>query len=597
MNKSFRYISWTSFLCLLILTNINFSLAQNYPPPPPMPKSNTSSIPGANVRGRVVYEDSGLPVRYAFFTLVKVDDQSRYYSAKFSKTDENGEFFLEDVEAGNYYPYLKNDGILNPDAYNTLNRFDPDSKKAEDVFQKISINGVGEFQIFVRAKRGSSFSGKVRYFDGEAAVGVKVEALRKISDKFLAYPVGNVTTDDRGYYRFAGLPEGSYTVRVIEPISHKIENIRYYGREYDDGKNLLKTYYPQAETAKEASGFEIFPGQEQASINVTLPERRLFNVSGKVVLKPTGEPLKNFRISFYPLFNIDEGLTYGSSGGIGSGSGTGSSSADPQIPSEWSLHNLPKGKYRMTASQVALYGEQAKNQTKYPDVSKEIEIKDSNVDNVIFEIPVGASIKGTIVSEDGKPLPNYVRILARNTETDDRAYSDIDYSNNDSKKTVTQKKFEINKLTSGKTKLVFNGRDLYIRSISVGDKVITDETLEIEEGETVENVRIVLAGDLGTFKGKIRNYDSTQTLGVILIDGSLTSADSRSVTYYSAVKKDGTYETNAKPGEYRVIIFKQNNSVKTREGADKLLNDLLKNAPTITIRANETQTLDLDMPL
>jgi len=599
MNKTFRIIFPLLLLTFLIIVEFTTVLAQNAPPlPKAIPRVvgidfKTPKIPGAKVRGRLVYEDSGLPFRYAVFGLVKTDQKTSTYGTTFVRTDENGDFLLEDVKQGEYYPYVKNDGVLNPDAYHQLNRFDKDSVKPEEIFQKIKVAGMGEFQIFVRAKRGGSVSGVVKYFDGESAVGVKVEALRMVGDKFLSYPVGNVKTDDRGYYRFPALPEGTYTVRVIEPISHSNEQIRYYSSEDNHGMELLKTYYPQGQTATEANSFELFLGQEQTSINITLSERSLFDVSGRVVLKSTGQPLKNFKIRFYPLIEKgDEGLTSGNAG-VRSGSDvkTGMSLNDADIPSEWKFRSLPKGKYRITASQIRSYGKNAKNKPKYPDVSKDVEIIDGDIDNLILEIPVSSIIRGVVVSENGKPLPNYLRIYGANLDNNNFAFAEFEEPGKP-EKNVTRKFFAIAKLTAGKIKLRMSGRQFYIHSVSVGGRTVENETVEIGEGETLENVQIVIGSEMGTLRGKVKNFDSEKRVGILLIDPKQGFEPS----FFGDVKKNGTYEIKAKPGEYKVVIWSNQRQPQTREEAIKMKKEMMEKAPTVTIKLNEVSDLDIDMP-
>lgn len=605
MPKTFRFLSNFFVLSFLILTSFVLIKAQVPLPPRPTIRGDVNlnsfspdrnKVPGATVRGRVVYEDSGLPVRYAPITLVKADGNS-YYSSTYVKTDENGEFVLEDVQAGEYFPYIKNDGVLNPDSYAKLNQFDKDSVKPADIFPKISVNGLGEFQTFIRAKRGGSITGVVRYFDNEVAVGVKVEVLRKLGDKFLAYSVGNATTDDRGFYRFAGLPEGVYTVRVIEPVSHENKPSYYYSGYDSSGKNLLKTYFPNAETAKDARSFELFLGQEQSSIDITLPERRLFDVSGKIILKKTGEPLKNFNVRFYPITETpDEGLSYGNGGGVGMGDGSGYSGNDDDIPSEWTLQNIPKGKYRIVASQAYIYGEKAKDQPKYPDVSKEIEITDSNIENLIIEVPLGSSIKGTVVAENGEALPDYIRVIATNLETKETQISNYDYSKPNPEKPVKQKTFIIEKIIAGKIKLNYSGRDFYVRSISVGNKIIGEEGFELQDGENIENVRIVLASDMGTLKGKINNSPNNLRAGILLLKKDVDLETPNSDSFFGNAKPDGTYEVKAKPGEYSVIIFTERNVINSREAYLEFIRNALENAPTVLIKAKEISNLDLNLP-
>ena len=120
-----------------------------------------TKITGATVRGRVVYEDTGRPVRYALVTLVGEKSESySNYSLKYVKTDENGEFVIKNVKAGTYIPYIKSEGILNQDSYNFSYRRPPNEKTPADLFEKITVSGLAEFQITSRQNAAAQSAGE-----------------------------------------------------------------------------------------------------------------------------------------------------------------------------------------------------------------------------------------------------------------------------------------------------------------------------------------------------------------------------------------------------------------------------------------------------
>ncbi len=557
---------------------------------------NNVQVTGATVRGTVVYEDTGRPVRYVSVTLVNTDDARSAYSQQYAKTDENGMFILKNVKAGTYYLYAKNKGILNPDVYES---FDPDTKKKfrASLFQQVPVNGNGDFDYQFRVKRGGSISGIVRYADGEVAPNVKVEALRKIGDKFSAYSIrsladaGESTTDDRGYYRFAGLPEGQYIVRAIEPASHKIEQEDYLGSSLSgDGKEYLQTYFPNGSTSKSATGIDVFFAQEQTSINITIPKRELYTVSGRVVLKKTGEALKNFEINFYKMDTTDEGLEYGN---VARTSAAGFGFSDKEIPSEWSLRSLPKGKYRIVARQVKLYRSNNNEQPKYPDVEKEIEITDSNIENLLLEVQTGGSIKGVILDRDGKNLPQRMYLRANGESVE------IDYSQYKENDPASQKQlsFEAHKLLAGEIRFRIFSDGYYLSQVFIGNRESENLTLDLKEGENPEDVRLIIASDLGTVKGRVANMENATEVGVYLIKKEAGTRENPRISFGSLAKANGTYEIKAAPGDYYIIVNDQSNRRReTPEEFYEKLRNLLMNASTVTIKPFETTDINLDMP-
>lgn len=600
----FKKIKFVQF-ALIILTIGLFEFSSNAQielddfDPVLSPKKDDKKLPGATVRGRVFYDDTNRPVRYLDISLVQADEEDLNYPEKYIRTDEKGEFTLTDVQAGSYYLYVKSQGFLNPDVYESLE--DTDKKQIfESLFQPVSVNDTGTFNFQFRVKRGGAISGVVRYADGEVATDVKVEILRKKGEKFSAYPIGGVAglsdvkTDDRGYYRFAGLPEGSYTVRVIEPISHKLEQKSDYNLDYGD-KEYLKTYYPNAEKAKDADELIVSFGQEQTSIDITIPKRELFDISGRVVLKKTGENLKNFEISFYKIGETDEGLDYGRSLMLGA---FDSNFTTSEISSEWTLRSLPKGKYEITARQKSFYGDKDKNQPIYADISKEIEIVDGDIENVLLEVTTGSSIKGFISEQSGKKLPASMSIYAWDESAKNMEQAEIDYSLFDENNPASQKRlpFEINKLTAGKMIISDFGEDYYINKILVGGKEVDDFTINLQEGENLEGVQIVVATNMGTLKGKVTNAEKVRQVAVYLVKKEFRAEPE--IAYGEVVENDGSYQFKAAPGEYYVIVRDQSNddAEESDEEHQRKLRELLNNASTVTIRENETTTLNLNLP-
>jgi peroxiredoxin len=154
-------------------------------------------------------------------------------------TNERGEFEIKNVVEGRYFVSVSTPGVLTP--FSSLSNLDKigagqDSSVMADIakdFQEVVVNGINDADVIVVVKRGAAITGRIMYADGEAAIGVRVEVLRKkngqynavvpnISEIFGAMfgAAGGLKTDDRGVFRIAGLPAGEYIVRVVENVSH-----------------------------------------------------------------------------------------------------------------------------------------------------------------------------------------------------------------------------------------------------------------------------------------------------------------------------------------------------------------------------------------
>lgn len=560
-----------------------------------------SVVTGATVRGRVVYEDTSRPVRYAMVTLVTGKDNNARYSAKYVKTDENGEFVIKNVKPGTYMPYVKSEGILNQDSFNFSYRRPESEEKTPEVFEKFEVAGLGEIQIFVRAKRGGSISGRIFYADGEVAVGVKVEVLRKIGETYSntssvyggEYAIGTAETDDRGFYRLAGLPEGKYLVRVIEPISHT--QVGQYGYAYRtmQQSRLLKTYYPEGENSKKARELDVFLGQEQSGIDVTLPVRQLFNVSGKVISKQTGQPLSNFTVSFFKIEERDQLIA--SFDNL-------NTSVNSNKAGDWNLKSLPKGKYRVSIRQNTVYrrpeDKKDEEEISYSQIVKDIEITDKDLVNVNFEVPPESGISGTIIVEGGKDVPPDVMIFAFSEDNRQTFNSGFDYNarRQNNSQPIKERAFRIGKMTEGKYRLMIPNRNYYVKSATLGNKDLLDSDFELKEGEELKGVQIVISTDMGTVKGKVEGYDGKEQAMVVLAkrDASIERANLNS--YSTQIKPNGDFEVKAAPGEYGIFVFTRKNMPKTEAEAKEWIQNLIRNAQTISVTANQTVTVSLNMP-
>ncbi len=565
-------------------------------------EDDDGKLTGATIRGKVVYEDTGRPLRFAAIGFVKSGEENNTYLTKFVKTDENGDFVIRNVKAGTFLPIIKSDGILNPTSY--ASQFRQADKKAEieNLFEKTEVAGLGEFQVLIRAKRGGSITGKVIYPDGEVAVGVKVEALIKNNNRFQTtsygdFSVGTATTDDRGFYRFAGLPEGKYIVRVTEPVSHKETKAPLWETtrgSYGEESQMLTTYYPDSEKADKATQLDVGIGQEQSDINFNLPERKLFRIAGKIIGKSNQQPLKDFQITLFKINNLDEKVANRFTPTNVTTDSTGN----------WALRSLPKGKYSISIQKGYVYKTAKETPTEkeitYSNMSKTIEITDKDISDLVFELPSESIISGTILTDDGKVLPAYVGIFAlsedgKNGGNSENAYREKGQTDEQNKQT----QFKIGKLNAGKYKLKLAGnRDYYVKSVKLNGSDVTNSFIELKEGEELKNIQIVLSNQTGTLKGKVDGYDSKERAFVVLIspNAKYGDADTNIESRGAAVMPNGDFEIKIKEGEYAVLLITENSRPKTEEEAKEWFNNLIKNATKVQIKLGETANITLKTP-
>lgn len=599
---------------ILIFFAFSMAVAQDSPPPPP-PKVamaggamvNQDDDTGSIVRGRVFYRDSGFPVRRGWIGFRKIKELveppksnnsgggqglgSPYsYSAdKYVLTNDQGEFEMKGVKSGIYQPYLKVQGVLNPEVFDREN----------PQFQQIAVDGVSEVQTSIGVLRGAAISGRILYSDGSPVIGAKVQIFKneeRITERYSYDDRNDITTeqtDDRGVYRFSSLPAGEYILRVTEPTLHgspgKASNsyeINNIGRSSE-----LKTYYPNTENSKEAAPIQAFLGQEQSNINITIPDRRLFKISGLVVAKSNKTPLANINITFAKLgeerivgYNYDQ-----------------SKKVKTDAAGNWDFRDLPKGKYIIEAEQNVEYDysngtRKAKdNGTKYAPASKEIEIGETDLENLVIELPVQATVSGFVSVEGGKPLPNNVNIRAFDETLRNNQGANIRLTGKETSAEKLRQPFTIDGMSEGK--FYFSGsveQGFYVKSIRYGSSDLLDSPLEIKEGESIENVEVILSTDVGTLSGKVNNMETGRAF-VILIptgkQGLVALGNSQQVI----VSETGDFTAKVTPGDYYVFV----GTDKNRPDFSKFqewLEEIRANSQTVSIRPNETSNITLSYP-
>ncbi len=562
---------------------------------------------GSVVRGRVYYQNTGKPLRRGWIGFQKIRElveqpkdaneniapvSRSYGNEKYVLTNDEGEFVMKGVKAGIYQPTVKVQGILNPGYEDSEN---PN-------FQQITIDGVSEIQTNIGLQRGGAISGRVLHSDGEPVIGARMQILVKKDSRYT--PQGSdrnsyssSITDDRGFYRFTALPANEYVIFVTE---QSVQNDSGSGTKSNNispfnDVSELKTFYPNVAEVKEARTINIAPEQEQADTNITVPDHRLFKISGAVVAKSNNLPLKNMRVSFQKIGeNIN--INYGDNK---------AKQTVTDAQGNWTLIDLPPGKYRVTAAPNTVnenYDNQPKvadSQPKYAPNTKEIEIDSDNLTNVLFELSTQATISGTVTVENDKPLPEYISLGAFDIEN--KISSSASLSNRNNKDNQAQKpnnKFRIENLPAGKFYLTSmpNGK-YFVKSITLGNKDVKNNSIEVTDGENIEGVQVVLSADFGIVKGKINNYKNKGGNFIVLLPtGRSPLLAIRSIGGESMPKPSGEFELNAAPGEYFAIVGTDANRPKSEADFESWFKELTKEAPKIVVKSGETININLDYP-
>jgi len=609
-------------------TNLNSVVNGNYRP---------AAEAKSTIRGRVIYADSGRVVRRAGLMLLPAKGLGGGGREKAGLTNERGEFEIKNVGEGRYFISVSTPGVVTP--FSSLSNFEQlkgNNSEMADIardFQEVVVNGITDVDITVTARRGAAITGRIMYSDGEAAIGVRVEVLRKkdgqysavmpnISEMFGAMfggAAGGLKTDDRGVYRIAALPAGEYIVRVVENVSHSEK-----GSSRDDEmmalmgfnpNSMVSTYYPNTSDVKKADVIKIELGQEQPEINITIPERALHAISGIVIDKATRQPLKNVRIS---IKSEDDVISlFSSMPNFGAGSRTNEKGG-------WSYKDLPAGKYTVTVQPPDNYDAPDKIPEKNPQkpkppkqaqLKKEFVVEEKDLTDLVLELGYGATVSGTVSFDDQQLMSQTMSVTAIGESEDfsESAFVYPPYSEDG--KPIPKKihDFKIEGIPTGKVFLNVSGRnyggeqesEFYVKSILLGGKDIGSATLTTKEGEEIKNVQIILSKDVGKLKGKVVRADKSPVSGAKI---SFVPTDKQkwanfNHSLYAATGGDGEFEISGAPGEDYAIFIKESGvpdeAEKEKSFAERRRSWLEKKtagAQKITLKAKETEKTTLTLP-
>ena len=622
----------------------NGNVASSVPTPAPVPAHST-------VRGRVFYADTGRAVKRAPIMLMREKGLGGPGNMPSGLTDNDGNFQMKDIEAGVYYAMVNAPGVVSPLAFMDFSKARGGASEAEEFekaaegFEKIIVDGITDLDVQIPARRGGAIGGRVMYDNGDPAVGVKVEILRKVNDKFI--PVipnfsaifsmmtggGSYQTDDRGIYRFSGLPAGEYIVKVTESVSHSEGGGRRSYNEFElmfgSGNSLLNMFYPDVFEPKAANIINLELGQEIVEINMAIPSRSLYKIEGKIVSRKDKTPVKA-RITlkregeedFYSIFSEINRREH-------------SSATDEN--GNWKFKELPKGNYKLVIEPIqseSEYGETLgdyynsntatnvqKNSPPKPKLAKkvqEIKLEDKDLSEMVIELGYGATIAGTISVENNEKMPGRVSVVALNTDSELSVSDSVsNYNGNDTVTGTTggnsnvirsmdnvmrttdsaDNDFELENVIEGKTDIYIHSADenYYVKSATADGVDLLAGKIEVKDGDTIRNVRIILSKNVGTLKGKVVNENNEPLKNTQLTLLPTDPTRRLNPSFFRLVKTDadGQFETKLPPAEFAVVFIELEKFPRKPAEIDQWYDKAVKDAQKVTIETGKTENLTI----
>jgi hypothetical protein len=511
----------------------------------------------SNVRGRVVYADTGNPVRRA---AVSIENATTGEHIGDSVTDVKGEFSFNNLPAGRYYVSVSAPNLVDP---SVISRHDADAElldlaESQDLTNEIELDGNRSADIVIRARRGGAITGRVTTDDDEPVAGAQLRLFRlrrgdltRVTSTWYTLDVNkkSLTTDSRGVYRIAGLFPGEYIVRAAESdLGDGVESAE--GDTYGDG-SLVVTYFPSAVSVKDAAPVRVYEGRDTDKVDIRIPERPARKLGGVVTLKRGGGAVGGAEIT---VTRKDEELS-------SRGRGFGDESARADANGRFEILGVPDGEYVVTVSAVVAFvsaGDAGMRHLRVVPLQREVTVNGADLNDLKFELEEGNRVLGAVTFEGGKARPERVWLEAlRNGEVVDTAFVRDDG------------RFEFDTVPGGEIRLRVAGFPedrFYLKSLTLNQSNLMQEPVRVSADAAVEGVRVVLSAEVITLKGQaLSRRDGTAPLSrafVVLIPANERTR--RAGARQRVVRADtkGRFETAAGPGEYLLVALPEQAPLK-----------------------------------
>ncbi len=433
--------------------------------------------PDSSIEGTVYNDITGHPLPRVRVVLSGMEKPQTIAAT----TDSNGRFRFSRLDPGSYTLAAEREGYLKATSV----------RDGGQVRQAIAIWTAGQqiTGLTIRMRPGAIASGKVRYHDGDPAIGVKVTFFRQyvVRGRRGYVQAAAVATNDLGEYRAHALAPGTYYVLALMADSDPQSVVR---EEKPVEPEAVSTFYLSGSHLSEAAPVQLDAGQEAGGLDIVLARTRTQQIRGLALSGLTGAPLTGPNISLRWL----------------DGSGAGSIIAPVRTRAgrgSFEISGVPPGTYLLTIDATEKGTKLSARET--------VTIGDAPIDEL--EIAAGPRTfwEGKIAFERNTDYPlSALRVrLEPRSETAEPVLADVDDSGLFAAALVPDERYDV---------FVENRpADSYLKSARAEGADVLASGFRVLPADGKQRMELTLSTGGGSVSGHVRTPEGADATGVMVV--------------------------------------------------------------------------------
>jgi len=510
------------------------------------------------IRGRVVAEDTGAPVRDATVILSTGERTVMFgpfgamrekLTGPSTQVDGDGRFEFVGLQPGWYR--LSVDPAPSAARYVSALHPAPDSDdpQALTLSPKQVLDGV-----VVRLPRAAVITGRIVNDRGDPVARVPISVqVALLGGRLRPTPGSEVRTDDTGAFRVFGLSAGDYVVAAEPPPVRELKTTESY----------RTTYYPGTVSLSEAARIRVRPGDEYGPIDFALSRARLLTIRG-VILNSAGERAAGVTVSpeRSPVFGVTPVI------------GTRPTGEDGAFVIE----------RVMPGAQVFIVNHVGRSGLEYARVPLTLV---DDIDGLTIRLQAGVSVRGHVVFEGQAPAS----LAALQVQARDGARVSVGIQ------PAADRSFTLEPLF-GPTAIRVSGlKGWHLKSVLYGARDITDDVLEFSHGGP--DLQVILTQRAATIRGTVTTAKGAPIEAAVVVfseDPALWNerATTTKVTYSPG---DGKYTLDGlRSGRYLAVAVPRDDAMLS-PAPQEYFELLATHAVRVVLAESESKSLDLKLTM